>query len=78
MCQQLAANESDIKLTLTSETLTSHFNLKEKMVLNTKKTQKIGHTTSPSQKIRESAPEFVLRLSVCEEMQNKILFHARQ
>lgn len=48
------------------------------MVLNTKMTQKIGHTMSPSQKIRDSAPEVALKLSVCEGTQNKILFHARQ
>jgi hypothetical protein len=33
---------------------TSHLNLKEKRVLNTKMTQRTGHTTRPSQKICDS------------------------
>lgn len=35
------------------------------MVLNTKKTQKMGHTMSPSQKIRDSALDDMLWLLVC-------------
>lgn len=40
------------------------------MVLNTKTTQKMGHTTSPSQKIRDSALE-VVSFSVCRKKQQQ-------
>lgn len=45
------------------------------MVLNTKMTQKIGHTTSPSQKILDSALDDELRLCFCEETQKTISFY---
>ena len=47
--------------------LTSHLMLKEKMVLNIKMTQKMGHTVSPSQKIRDSALDIVFTLFDCSE-----------
>lgn len=47
--------------------LTSHLMLKEKMVLNRKMTQKMGHTVSPSQKIRDSAAVVLLTLPACSE-----------
>lgn len=39
------------------------------MVLNTKTTQKIGHTMSPSQKICDSALDATFSLCVCEKSQ---------
>lgn len=58
--------------------LTSHLILREKMVLNTKTTQKMGHTTRPSQKIRDSAPD-VVNFPISEKNNNnKISFQTDQ
>lgn len=56
--------------TLNHADLTSHLILREKMVLNTKTTQKMGHTTSPSQKIRDSAPD-VVNFPICRKQQQQ-------